>query len=79
MKHCLIAEGIGDLYPKFGSCSEWDTAPGQLILQEAGGQIASLTYFQPLRYNKESFDNPEFIMFGPNLSQQTRDQILSLL
>ncbi len=68
MKHCLVAEGKGDIYPKFGPCSEWDTAPGQLILHEAGGKLSSLQDGGPLRYNKGNFLNPEFIMFGNRVS-----------
>ncbi len=66
MKHCLIAEGLGDVYPKFGTCSEWDTAPGQLILEEAGGKITRTDNGKALTYNKQDFENPEFIMWGPN-------------
>jgi 3'(2'), 5'-bisphosphate nucleotidase len=67
MKHCLIAEGLGDIYPKFGPCSEWDTAPGQIILQEVGGKITRCDNMKPLSYNKANFENPEFIMWGPGI------------
>lgn len=67
MKHCLIAEGKGDIYPKFGPCSEWDTAPGQIILEEAGGKVTRTDNGEPLSYNKPDFINPEFIMWGPGI------------
>ena len=34
-----IAEGVLDLYPRFGPTSEWDTAAGQAILEAAGGAV----------------------------------------
>ena len=39
LKFCLIAEGIYHYYPKFGRCSEWDTAAGVFILEGAGGRV----------------------------------------
>ena len=67
MKHCLIAEGKGDIYPKFGICFEWDTAPGQIILEEAGGKVTRTDNGESLSYNKPHFENPEFIMWGPDI------------
>ncbi|MCK5822258.1 MAG: 3'(2'),5'-bisphosphate nucleotidase CysQ [Bacteroidales bacterium] len=67
MKHCLIAEGKGDIYPKFGACSEWDTAPGQIILEEAGGKVTRTDNGESLSYNKHDFINPEFVMWGPGI------------
>lgn len=62
LKLCLIAEGGADLYPRFGSTSEWDTAAGQAILEAAGGQVLDFESVKPLRYNtKESLINPSFI------------------
>ncbi|MCD6346660.1 MAG: 3'(2'),5'-bisphosphate nucleotidase CysQ [Bacteroidales bacterium] len=67
MKHCLIAEGKGDIYPKFGICYEWDTAPGQLILEEAGGRVTRTDNGDSLSYNKANLENPEFIMWGAGI------------
>lgn len=36
LKMCRIAEGLADFYPRFGTTMEWDTAAGQIILEEAG-------------------------------------------
>lgn len=64
LKLCLVAEGAADLYPRYGSNCEWDTAAGQCIVEEAGGIAVDLD-FNPLRYNtKESFRNPYFLVMG---------------
>ena len=61
LKFCEIAEGVADIYPRFGPTSEWDIAAGQIILEEAGGNIICINNEQ-LSYNsKESLLNPEFI------------------
>lgn len=60
-KLCKIAEGKADLYPRLGPTSEWDTAAGQVILTEAGGEIRGLSG-KILSYNtQESLDNPDFL------------------
>ncbi len=50
LKFCLIAEGVYDYYPKFGRCSEWDTAAGVCILEGAGGTVLDVNN-KPLAYN----------------------------
>ena len=50
LKFCLIAEGIYHYYPKFGRCSEWDTAAGVWILEGAGGKVTDLND-NALQYN----------------------------
>ena len=60
LKFCQLAEGGGDIYPRFSPCSEWDTAAGQALLEAAGGCLVN-TAFEPLRYNQqESLINPHF-------------------
>jgi 3'(2'), 5'-bisphosphate nucleotidase len=64
LKFCLLAEGKADLYPRLGPTSEWDTAAAHAVVLAAGGRIVTLQN-RPLQYNrKESFLNPEFIVFG---------------
>jgi 3'(2'), 5'-bisphosphate nucleotidase len=60
-KFCLIAEGSVDYYVRTTTTSEWDTAAGELILAEAGGTTTAYPTCEPLRYNKESLDNPWFV------------------
>jgi len=61
IKFCKLAEGKADLYPRFGSTSEWDIAAGHIILTEAGGVLESVDHKKILYNNKESVINPHFI------------------
>lgn len=64
LKFCRIAEGVADLYPRFGPTSEWDTAAGQCVLEAAGGAVLRLDGSR-LDYNrKDSLLNPDFIALG---------------
>ena len=64
IKTCLVAEGVADIYPRFGPTSEWDTAAAHCVVDEAGGILVD-TNLEPLRYNtKDSLLNPSFIVFG---------------
>jgi 3'(2'), 5'-bisphosphate nucleotidase len=62
-KFCFIAEGSADLYPRFGTTMEWDTAAGQAILEAAGGSVVTFDG-APLRYGKPGFRNSEFLARG---------------
>ena len=52
LKFCLVAEGLADCYPRFGSTHIWDIAAGDAILKSVGGRILSwpLDNFQVLDY-----------------------------
>jgi 3'(2'), 5'-bisphosphate nucleotidase len=64
LKFCLLAEGKADLYPRFGSTSEWDTAAGQALLEAAGGHVTRLDGHR-LRYNcRDSLINGDFLAFS---------------
>ena len=66
LKFCLVAEGIVDIYPRFGPTSEWDTAAAQCIVEQAGGVVVDLS-FNSLQYNcKESLINPDFLVIADN-------------
>ena len=61
LKLCLVAEGRADVYPRLGPTSEWDTAAGQCVLEQAGGQVLKLDG-EPLDYNaREEVLNPHFV------------------
>lgn len=62
LKLCLIAEGSADIYPRFTTTMEWDTAAGQAIVEEAGCYIITADTKQRIAYNKESLENPWFIV-----------------
>ena len=64
LKFCLVAEGAADVYPRLGTTMEWDTAAGQLIVEEAGGRVAEAASGRPLRYNKADLRNHHFIVTG---------------
>ncbi|MCL2560780.1 MAG: 3'(2'),5'-bisphosphate nucleotidase CysQ [Rikenellaceae bacterium] len=59
-KFCLLAEGAVDYYIRTTPTMEWDTAAGELILEQAGGSVLSYPDRLPLAYNKESLVNPNF-------------------
>ena len=64
LKFAKIAQGLGDLYVRLGPTSEWDTAAGQCIVEEAGGLVVDFEG-QPLQYNaKSSLINPSFLAMG---------------
>lgn len=64
LKICLVAKGDVDLYPRAGATGEWDTAAGQCILEEAGGQLVDMQG-TPLRYNtRHTLINPGFYAIG---------------
>lgn len=65
LKFCQVAEGSADLYPRTGPTSEWDTAAGQCVAEQAGAQVLQLPGFARLRYNqKDSLLNPLFAVIG---------------
>ncbi|MFP4362102.1 MAG: 3'(2'),5'-bisphosphate nucleotidase CysQ [Alphaproteobacteria bacterium] len=56
LKFCRIAEGVADLYPRFGRTMEWDTAAAHAVLAAAGGRVTSRDG-APLGYAKPEFAN----------------------
>lgn len=60
LKICKVAEGVADIYPRFGPTMEWDTCAAHLILTEAGGKIEN-TRNEELKYNKVDLLNSFFI------------------
>jgi 3'(2'), 5'-bisphosphate nucleotidase len=64
LKFCRVAQGEADLYIRYGLTSEWDTAAGQCVLEQAGGGVITFDG-KPLRYNtKASLLNPDFLAIG---------------
>jgi 3'(2'), 5'-bisphosphate nucleotidase len=63
LKFCRVAEGVADLYPRFGRTMEWDTAAPQAVVEAAGGSVRTLDG-APLGYGKPGFANPDFICRG---------------
>ena len=63
LKIVRVAEGAGDLYPRFGRTMEWDTAAPQAVLEAAGGRIRDMNG-EALLYGKPGWFNPPFICTG---------------
>lgn len=63
VKFCRLAEGVADLYPRFGRTMEWDTAAPQALLEAAGGTVRTLEG-APFRYSKPGWENPHFVCTG---------------
>lgn len=63
LKFCRLAEGIADLYPRFGRTMEWDTGAPPAVLEAAGGTVCTLDGL-PLRYGKPGWENPHFVCTG---------------
>lgn len=75
LKFCLIAEGLADLYPRFGPTMEWDTAAGHAVLNGAGGSLLtpegdSFTYGKV----EAGFRNGFFIARGGHEKPRAADQ-----
>ena len=64
LKFCRLAEGVADLYPRFGRTMEWDTAAAQAVLEAAGGSVRDADTGEILGYGKPGFENPHFIATG---------------
>ena len=63
LKLCILAEGLADVYPRFGRTMEWDIAAGDAILRAAGGAVRTMDG-APLRYGKPGFENPDFVAWA---------------
>ena len=63
VKFCRLAEGIADLYPRFGRTMEWDTCAPQAVLEAAGGSVSTFEGVR-LGYGKSGWENPHFVCTG---------------
>ncbi|WP_448520709.1 3'(2'),5'-bisphosphate nucleotidase CysQ [Rhodoflexus sp.] len=63
LKYCALAEGAADIFFRTRGNSEWDSAAGQAVIEQAGGHVLDLQG-QRFAYNKESLLNPPFICLG---------------
>lgn len=62
LKICMVAEGVADIYPRFGPTMEWDTGAGHAIARAAGKKVIDHHTGQEMRYNKENLLNNWFIV-----------------
>ena len=63
VKFCRLAEGLADLYPRFGRTMEWDTAAPHALLEAAGGTVRGFDG-ETLGYGKPGWENPHFVCTG---------------
>ena len=64
LKACAIAEGKADAFMRIGPTGEWDTGASQIIVEMAGGKLFDAE-FNPITYNqRETTENPDFIVTG---------------
>ena len=66
IKFCRVAEGAADIYFRFVPCKEWDTAAGQILVEAAGGLMATLDGL-PFLYGKPDLKNEGFQVLGHKL------------
>lgn len=62
LKFCRVAEGTADIYPRFGTTMEWDTAAGDCVYRHSGRDHER---FSTLRYNTPSLRNDHFVIGLP--------------
>ena len=62
IKFGIIAEGKADIYPRLSPTMEWDTAAGQIIVEQTGKKILNFNTRETLKYNKKDLKNPSFII-----------------
>lgn len=65
LKFCLLAQGLADVYPRFGPTREWDVAAGHAVLRAAGGDM-TLPCGDAFPYGKQAdaYLNGAFIAWG---------------
>jgi 3'(2'), 5'-bisphosphate nucleotidase len=61
LKLAYVAEGLVDVYPRFGPTMLWDVAAGQCIIEEAGGRVLWSDHHHPMTYNINHMRNDSFI------------------
>ena len=64
LKFMDIASGKADLYFRFASIKEWDTAASHIIVEEAGGQLKNIANGKNIYYNKKNLKIPGFLVSG---------------
>ncbi len=72
LKFCRLAEGVADLYPRFGRTMEWDTAAPQAVLEAAGGAVLVMATGAPLRYGKRGLGEPGLRLHRAAVTQRDR-------
>jgi 3'(2'), 5'-bisphosphate nucleotidase len=70
LKLAFVAEGLVDVYPRFGPTMLWDVAAGQCVIEEAGGEVLWAENQQPMTYNTNHMKNDSFIAMNKPLKKR---------
>jgi len=70
LKLAYVAEGLVDVYPRFGPTMLWDVAAGQCIIEEAGGLVLRAENQLPMTYNTNHMKNDSFIAMNKTLQKR---------
>lgn len=62
LKFCLVAENLADCYPRYAPTMEWDTAAGQIIVEEVGKTLIDVKTGNRMTYNREQLLNNWFLV-----------------
>lgn len=73
IKFCRLAEGKADIYLRLGRTMEWDTAAGQVIVEESGCRLVTLPEQKRLRYGKPTFANSDFVALRADITLPDTD------
>lgn len=73
IKFCRLAEGKADIYLRLGRTMEWDTAAGQIIIEESGCRLITLPERKRLRYGKATFTNSDFVALRADINLPDSD------
>lgn len=63
LKFCMLAEGLIDIYPRFGPTYIWDTAAGHAVVVGAGGKLSMFNEGQ-FKYSFRRILNTNFVSYG---------------
>lgn len=68
LKLAYVAEGVVDVYPRFGPTMLWDVAAGQCIIEEAGGHVMWAHNQTKMFYDVNKKKNSSFIALNKKLN-----------
>lgn len=70
LKLAYVAEGLVDIYPRFGPTMLWDVAAGQCVIEESGGHVLWADHQQSMTYNINHMKNDSFIAMNKTLQKK---------
>lgn len=70
LKLAYVAEGVVDVYPRFGPTMLWDLAAGQCLIEEAGGKVLMVERHNSMTYNIHHIKNKPFFAMNEFLKNK---------